>query len=233
MEQLYEDIDDVLHSMKDIIANIGSKKDTIQSRRQFAILQVEVNRKLMKAARDNIDLSLDNKYVIQVQTKTDSLRIIIENAIKQFSKYTPNNNDNNNRNCYNLNEKTPLLSFDNNLSLTNLSSSSPVDIDIDDYIQNDINHDIDLNNIESIKSIQSMQNVFDALYGVIREQEQELMINNNNNNNNNYIINPNDNNIETDHYIPFSIRAQRIQQRRDQRNMIVGLILCLLVCHLL
>ena len=82
LEQLYDDIDNDLSSMNDIIKRIGSKNDTIQCRREFAMLQIEVHRKLMKAAKETIDLSLNDRYIAQVQNKTDSLRSVVETAIE-------------------------------------------------------------------------------------------------------------------------------------------------------
>merc|ERR1712242_99058 len=78
--------------------------------------------------------------------------------------------------------------------------------------------DGDIYDVQSIQSIQSMQNAFDALYGVIREQEMLIT------------------NVQTN-VLPLSaedsIINQRMQRRRDRRNMIIGLILALLTLAIL
>merc|ERR1711923_393559 len=128
----------------------------------------------MKAAKHNIDSSLDHKYQIQLQQKTDTLRNVVETEIKEFAKYTPNIK--NDQNSTNLSEMTPLLG-------TLSSSPSPA-----------------------------------SLYGVIREHEMLIT------------------NVQTN-VLPLSaedsIINQRMQRRRDRRNMIIGLILALLTLAIL
>ena len=238
MENLYEDIENSFGEMRQILSNVGSSSDTIESRRKFAFFQIEVNQKLVKAAKESVDLSLDIKYLHQVQQKADDLKNLVETAIQSFTKYTPyiSKTDENTIKIYsnstaNSSETTPLL------ALMGFSSSSPPSSYLDSantsYGTNVSVSEMELENeqirnaeIEQIRNaenvedgrpnlseIQSMQNIFDVLYSVIREQEllsiQSRAIQNQTEN------------------AGITIQTARIQYRRDRRNMVCGLVLCL------
>lgn len=89
IDNLLNDIDEKLNLMRDILKGINNE-NAIELKREFSDLTEYINIKIIKIKQQiDDDISMQDKYKICINQKSDCLQCIIQNAMKQFSKFGP------------------------------------------------------------------------------------------------------------------------------------------------
>ena len=171
LDELLSDIDSDIVSLEEILNLVGTASDTIDKRHEFNNLRNRINYKISRATKQitqslqNVDSNVNNgiKYQKELQKHTHSLRSIVASAIKSFRSNQPHSNV-----MSEHNEKSPLLSSNNEQSLTSIARSVQI------VEERKLMEEEEERMSEIHDDLKNMKAMFENLDDLVNEQEEAV-----------------------------------------------------------